>query len=275
MLKNHKLLIDQNCPMCEAYGKGFTKLGYVDKSTIVPYQTVSHDILNKIDREKAKSEIALFDENSASTLYGIDAFLAILFSNKKRVFRLLSIRPIYLILKFFYRLISFNRHIIVSSRQSIGVRECVPKVNKFYRWIYIFSTALITALIMSTYVLKLDTTLGRVSIPWQEFYICLVQIVWQYVCLTILNKNKRLDYLGHMASVSMMGAFLLLLVLLVDFIIPLESIALICSFFMVVFIMFLAHIKRVKRLGMSYAVTVSWIAYRSIVLGLILIIELL
>ena len=61
MLKNNKLLIDKNCPMCRIYGKGFTKLKLVDDQTVIDYQTAEEKIFAQIDQERAKSEVALYD----------------------------------------------------------------------------------------------------------------------------------------------------------------------------------------------------------------------
>ena len=77
MLKNRKLLIDQDCHMCNIYGKCFSKIGLIDKNTISPYQTIHDSYANQIDMERAKNEIALLNTETSTTHYGIDAMIEI------------------------------------------------------------------------------------------------------------------------------------------------------------------------------------------------------
>ncbi|MEP2969157.1 MAG: hypothetical protein ABJO82_06480, partial [Nonlabens ulvanivorans] len=77
MIKNHKLLIDQHCPMCAAYGSTFTKLNMVDGNTIDPYQIIDEEHTKHIDMHRATNEIALHNTQTKETKYGLDAMFHI------------------------------------------------------------------------------------------------------------------------------------------------------------------------------------------------------
>ena len=88
--------------------------------------------------------------------------------------------------------------------------------------------------------------------------------------ISFFRKDKTLEYLGNMSTVSMIGGILLLPVLLANYYLPISLIGLIAMFGIVVSIMFFEHIRRCKLLGVPFAMTISWVGFRTVVLGIIL-----
>jgi len=87
----------------------------------------------------------------------------------------------------------------------------------------------------------------------------------------LLRKGKRIDYLGNMMTVSLIGSLLLLPVLLAHKIFPAIPSEFFPAWFMVVVgIMLLEHIRRTKLLGLSTLLSATWVLYRLLVLALIL-----
>jgi len=239
MLKNRKLLIDQDCPMCNIYGRCFTKFGLIEKNTISPYQTIHNFHANQIDMERAKNEIALFDTETSTTHYGIDAMIEIVAHGSTFFKKILHSRLVYAFLLRLYRFISYNRKVIYPTLKNEAARDCTPEVNKKYRWAYIIFVAIFTGLVLNQFAFHLNARLG-----WEHNW------------------------------VSMIGGLLLLPVLLANYFFPISLIGLVAMFGIVVSIMFFEHIRRCKLLEIPLAMTVSWVAFRTVVLGIILMMML-
>ena len=270
MLKNNKLLIDENCPMCSIYGKCFTKFGLIDQETVSPYQTIEEVYASQIDMERAKTEIALFDNNTANTTYGIDAMIKIVANGNATITNILHSKLIYAFLLRLYRFISYNRKVIYPTAVEKGVRKCIPEVSHKYRWTYILFVAIFTGIVLNQYAFHVNTAFGLEHNWMREYYICFGQIAWQLGAIYFIRKNKALEYLGNMSTVSMIGGILLLPVLWLNSIFEFHVFGLIAAFMSVVGIMFFEHIRRCKLLGLSLWMTASWVTYRTVVLAIIL-----
>lgn len=271
MLKNNKLLIDKDCPMCKAYGACFTQLGLIDQNTLDSYQFVDEAYAKKIDMARAKNEIALHDVNSAQTIYGLDALIHIV-SHRNASFRsILHSRFIHAPLLALYRFISYNRKVIYPAPTTAGSRDCTPNVNGFYRTLYIIFVAIVTGIILNQLVWPINKAFGIEHFWWREYLICFGQIFWQGAVIQKIDSTKFMDYLGNMSSVSMIGGLLLIPVLVLHAYFALSPFHLLIYFMLVVGFMLLEHIRRCKLLGISLSMTISWVLYRVVILAIILI----
>ncbi len=270
MIKNKKLLIDADCPMCRVYGKGFEKLKLIDQNTVIPYQDSASEYCWSVNLDRARSEIAFADKQNGVTVYGIDAFIEIISQNQPRLNWFLNLRLVHWLLLKLYRFVSFNRKVIASSANPMTGISCKPDVHIGYRWSYILFTALFTGFILSIFNSSLMSALGLRYNPYLEYAICFGQIAWQGSIVTNLYRQKSLDYLGNMSTVSLLGALLLIPVILINGFLSLGAIYLIISFGLVVLIMFQAHVSRCKKLGISLSISASWIAYRLLILSLLI-----
>ncbi len=270
MLTNNKLLIDQNCPMCNIYGKCFTQIGLIDKATVSPYQTISNEHTQHIDMERARNEIALFNANNKESIYGIDAMIHIVSHNRTCFNRLLNTPPIYALLSALYNFISYNRKVIYPSANGKGERNCTPDVNLKYRWFFILFVALFTGCILNLFVYYINIGIGQPHNWFREFIVCFGQIAWQGAIIYKLNKEKAVDYLGNMSTVSLIGGILLIPILVFHFFVPISPFILLAGFMGIVGLMLLEHIRRCKLLGISLGMTASWVLYRMVVLAIIL-----
>lgn len=160
MLKDRKLLIDQDCPICKIYGKCFTKIGLIDKNTVSPYQTIQNFYADQIDMERAKNEIALLDTKTSTTHYGIDAMIEIVTHGSTFFKKILHSRLIYAFLLRLYSFISYNRKVIYPTLKTENTRGCTPDVNKKYRWSYIVFVAIFTGLVLNQFAFHLNARLG-------------------------------------------------------------------------------------------------------------------
>ncbi len=271
MINNKKLFLDQDCPLCQAYASCFVHYGLMDPSVVDSYQKMDPTSQKKINLERAKSEIALFDVNTHNTRYGIDAILHII-GNRFPLFEKIMRYPmIYPIPRSIYSFISHNRKVIIPAKPAANELDCTPALHHGYRWIYIVSVALITGLILGQFTYWIFPNAYN---WWREYLICFGQVAWQGVFIHFINKSRRMEYLGNMSTVSLIGGILLLPMFLIQSFYSVHPIALIFYFFLAVSFMLWEHIRRCKLLGLPLTMSGSWVLYRVFVLVIILSIEL-
>jgi len=269
-MTSQKLLIDKDCPMCRTYARCFVKLNRLAKESIAPYQTIHEEDIKAINMERAKKEIALVNTSTGEVTYGLDSLIKIVTTENSIWNRILKSAIVHKPLNGLYHFISNNRTVIAVVKSAQGERECDPPVNIWYRWIYILGVALITGLIVNNFTSHLFPALGWTHTWHLEYFTCFGQVLWQSAAINLVDKNKALNYLGNMSTVSMIGALILLPFILVLNLITAPTIVIAGYFFMVVGIMFLEHIRRCKILGLTLWMTFSWVLFRHIALFLIL-----
>jgi len=272
MIQNHKLLIDKNCPMCNIYGKTFKKFNMLDQDSITPYQIVGEDMTSTIDMHRAQNEVAFHDTVTGTTLYGLDSMIEIFAQNKSWIKKPLHFPLIYEPLKQLYKLITYNRKVIAGNKPSPAEdRICEPDFNYFYRTLFIVLSALFTGLVLNSYTSNITRYFGFTT-PWfVEYMICFGQVLWQGIMITLWSRSKSWDYLGNMSAVSTLGGILLLPILFLEQFVELNSLFYIMYFLGVVGIMLLEHLRRCRNMRLGLLPTVSWLSFRTVVLGIIII----
>jgi hypothetical protein len=139
-----------------------------------------------------------------------------------------------------------------------------------YRLLYVAFVAIFSSIVLYHYTQPINAVVGWQNHLGREFLICIGQILWQTIFLNRLLKGKLLDYLGNMMTVSMIGALLLLPMLFVKGIWPFYYLG---YFIVVVSFMLWEHIRRSKILKIGYLPTISWVIYRVVALGIIVLLN--
>jgi predicted DCC family thiol-disulfide oxidoreductase YuxK len=196
----HKIIIyDDVCPMCKAYTEGFVQLGWLPLENRVGFSQVPQTILDKIDTDRARHEIPLFDTETGETIYGKDALFFILGEQMpvlKPLFRFLPFRAIIFVL---YQIITYNRRIIAGSPTPQTGFDCAPDFNVFYRWLYIGLATLFSVLLLENF----NQDIGS---QW----IALLGLFFVGILRGLFFKHFRTqtDYFGHFATVGLIVSFL-------------------------------------------------------------------
>ncbi|MBK1897239.1 thiol-disulfide oxidoreductase DCC family protein [Chryseobacterium paridis] len=259
-LKNHTLIYDNECPMCNIYSKGFTKCGMLDYNGREAFSEMTSKNKSIIDFNRAKNEIALVDHNKNEVVYGLDSLLIIIGNSFPALEKIARIKPLYWFFKKLYSFVSYNRKQIIPSPIDDKKQSCIPDFNLGYRLSYIGFVVFFSAFVLSVFTAKLGLNLEHHFL--REFLICLGQIGWQIIFLKTYLKDKTWDYIGNMMTVSLIGTLLLIPVLFMN----LSSAFCIIYFGIVVSVMLLEHWRRCKILRLNALPTVSWIIYRTVVL---------
>lgn len=264
-LKNHTLIYDNECPMCDIYSKGFTKCGMLDNDGREAFTEISPENRFMIDLNRAKNEIALIDHDKNAVVYGLDSLLLIIGNSFPVLEKIARIQPLYWFFRKLYSFVSYNRKQIIPSAKDHKDTACIPDFNLKYRIAYITFVVFFSAYILSLFSGKLGLNLNHNFM--RELMVCLGQVLWQTLFLRMYLKEKIWDYLGNMMTVSLIGTLLLIPALMTDF----TPVFNIIYFGIVVFIMFLEHIRRCKILNLNALPTILWMLFRITALLIIIL----
>jgi len=265
-LANHIILYDEECPMCLAYTKAFTKLNMLPKNGRESYQKIPDYICPLIDKQRAVNEIALVDIETGEVTYGIDSVFKILGNAISFLKPLFNFAPFHWLMAKAYAFISYNRKVIIPAE--VKEHTIQPDFKIQYRIAFLIFTWFVTANILTSYAYLL-TDFVPLGNKYREYLICGGQIFFQAIIIGFYKKEKLWDYLGNMMTISMAGALLLIVPLFLARWMEIISIFYILYFLMVAGLMLLEHLRRSRILKISLLMSITWILYRLIVLGLI------
>ncbi|MCC7466724.1 MAG: hypothetical protein IT261_10665 [Saprospiraceae bacterium] len=188
------IVYDDACPMCKAYTAGFVKAGWLKQRT--GFSNISPDLMSGIDLNRARHEIPLLDTKTGEVTYGLQALFLILGE------RMPLLRPLFRAKWFaalwypIYQIITYNRRIIAGSSAPVSGFDCAPDVNLFYRWLYILLAAGAAAVLYQPiWYIGMPLTNG----------LLLIQLFTPVLALVV---SKKLDFLGHWATVALASALL-------------------------------------------------------------------
>jgi hypothetical protein len=165
-------------------------------------------------------------------------------------------------------LISYNRRVIIPSPTAEHSYQIQPAFKLHYRLLYLLLLVFVTGYVLTAYVALLRGVLPTGN-TLREYLICGGQLVFQGVLVSLIAKAKTWDYLGNMMTISFGGAILLMPVLLLARVMQLSPVFCTGYFMLVAGLMFVEHIRRTRLLGLSITLSLSWVAYRLLILALI------
>jgi predicted DCC family thiol-disulfide oxidoreductase YuxK len=261
-LKDHLILYDAECPMCNLYTRAFTSTGMLDDDGRAPYQNLKTFSCPTVDRKRAVNEIALVNTKTGEVSYGIDSLFKVI-GNACPLFKpLFNLKPFAWAMRKFYAFISYNRKVIIPAPQTASP-TLQPDFSLRHRIAWLVFATLTAAAILTHYSHLLPYP-GNAA---REYMICTGQLIFQGFIASVIAPAKRWDYLGNMMTISLAGSLLLLPV------IPLHPNPALATgwFAMVATAMFFEHLRRCKLLGVGRLLTITWLFYRVALLGVIVL----
>jgi predicted DCC family thiol-disulfide oxidoreductase YuxK len=266
-LDNHTLLYDEDCPMCNLYTSGFIKANMLDENGRKSFVTLTDDEQTYIDFNRAKNEIALIDTKNKTVLYGIDSLLKVIGFSFPIIEKIGNWKPINYLLKKLYKFISYNRKVIIPSKENNNTKaQCIPDFDYFYRILYIVFATVFTTIVLFYYAKNIPLIANG---NWaRELLLALGQIGFQAIFIQKMTKENQLNYLGNLVTISLMGSLLLVPMLILQ---PLVSTYITLGWFgLTVSVMIAEHYRRTTLLQLPKFLTATWILYRLIALLIIL-----
>ena len=266
-LHDHTLIYDNECPMCQLYTSAFIKTRMLDNHGRLAYDEATN--LDTLDQRRACNEIALLNRKTNTVIYGVDSLFTVI-GHGIPIFKPLFNNPVFrTICQRLYSFVSYNRKVIAPGSAH---NNCQPDFNYFWRFAYIALAWISCSLVLSAYTARLTPFLNYQGLM-REILVCGFQMVFQGAILIAAKRHNRkaiFNYLGHVITVSLMGALALLPMLMASTCIAINPFLLLGYFMLVVLFMTFEHMRRVKLTQMPFYLTYTWIIYRILILLLIL-----
>ncbi len=205
-LKNKVIIYDDVCPLCQAYTEGFVQLGWLMPENRIGFANAPADIIARIDINRARHEIPLYDRETKQTIYGKEALFFIIGEQMpvlRPLFRFSLFRGLIYVL---YQIITYNRRIIAGSKAPKEGFDCAPDFNLTYRLVYIGLAASGSLYLSRNMVLSIDN----------QYFIPLIVLMGAILWGIIPNPRggfyrdftRKIDYFGHLATVVLVLLFL-------------------------------------------------------------------
>lgn len=204
------LIYDNDCPLCKAYTKVFVQTGLLPVTGRQHFNTVDPEIFKLVDLEKCNNEIPLVDLSEKKVWYGIDALLEILAGKFPVLKKWGNFPPIKWFLQRLYKLISYNRKVIVAIPAPNGY-DCSPQFQVFYRVLFLllllcFQWKLLSALSDINF---LKTTLTAMS-SYQLHAMYFAVVSSFMIAATLKGVKKGMELMGQFLMTSTIGWLLFL-----------------------------------------------------------------
>lgn len=264
-MNTYYLLYDQDCALCRAYTNLFIRGGFLNADSRIPYQEAALRPDFDFDTQKAKTRIALVSSEGERPYYGLESLLHVLGFRWPWLERIGRFAPVYWLFNLLYLFISYNRKVI-SPASCQGACDCAPPLRPFWRWSFmILCWWIVNAIMYSFFNAHLSAEMKPVG-AFTDFWYFAFQAVIQIGCFAAFKQRDLTTYLGHLSVVSLIAALLVLagsttLQLIADLGYHIDILFPIFYGAILVF-MFYEHKRRLKVLGYTQWLSVSWIISR-------------
>lgn len=260
-LSNKALIYDNTCPVCEMYSDKFVKHGLLKKENRLAFTELNNqEFICRMDPQRSRNEIPLVDLESGETIYGLDALVFILSQRWPFIDGFVHKRPFYWFFKRLYAMISFNRRVIVTSGKPKAAFDCTPDLNLKYRSAYVVFAIIVSSLITAWFGHSMGNYLSISDGGSKMLLIAGTGWCVQILLAFLFMKEKRADYIGHLATLMIIGVLLLVPGIILGAVtqyhypvIPVISVLASSG------MMLWQHAKRVKNLQLNQLWTFAWL----------------
>ena len=211
MKKNLILIFDDNCPLCTWYSRLFVRFHLLPASGRVAFTQVPDSLFEQIDLSKAKNQIPLIDNDTKRVYYGIDAMVEVLSQKFPIIRTICKWSLVNWFLRRLYKLISYNRKIIVAKKCGRGQFDCSPEFNFTYRTIFLAGFLFFNSIMLWPIHVHILSTLSYYHLSfWQLESAHLVFVLANCLLSCFLPFNTSLEYLGQVNMLALCTVLLCL-----------------------------------------------------------------
>ena len=217
-MKNKVLVYDDNCPLCTWYSGLFVKYGFLNADGRKPFSTLDDNLLSNIDFDKSRNEIPLLDTSTNKVLYGIDALLEILDQKIPFIKATGNFAPLKWVLKKVYKLISYNRKVIIAKKCGQGRIDCSPDNNYLYRFIFMALCLAFNTIMLYPFQNNLFSKLSYYHVDLHQLQIAHFAFVIVNCTLAFsFSKSKGYEYLGQVNMLALSVILLLIPLMIIQY----------------------------------------------------------
>ena len=260
-LDNKWIIYDGNCGLCLNSKKWLTRFGIIPEKKCRNYYELDEGSKAKIDINHFSYEMALVDDQSNKTMYGLEGIIYVLGTKFRWI---LFIKPeglLFKVLDFIYHTISYNRYFFFPRKMAFKC-DCEPPLvwKYFLSWVF-FGLGIATGLstlfgvILASHLHQtiresVFSTLLIVGSGW------FIQIL---LAAIILPYGQLVDYLRHLFLIMVVGVLILIPSIMLSSL-PTLPFAIITWINILTSssVMLRMHYKRVKFMKLNQCWTLSW-----------------
>ena len=148
MKETDQLFYDENCPLCQWYSKKFVDVGMLEAEGRCSFSEVERHVSSgEVDHQKARDQIPLIISNINTTVYGIDALLYLIGKRFRVIEKIGRLWPVFQLLLRLYKLISYNRRVVIPNYKGSNSDSSTPTFNVKYRYFFMIFSTLLSAII--------------------------------------------------------------------------------------------------------------------------------
>jgi hypothetical protein len=151
--------------------------------------------------------------------------------------------------------------------------KCTPDVNLLWRVLFILFCGLTTNAIVGSYFNQFFLPQMRINFQYLDLLLFTGQILFQFLIFRWFGLRDFLNYAGHIAFISMMGALIMGFIHIVLSIFSQYGldIGILASagFGVALGFMLMVHIKRIGMIGQTKWLTLTWVIYRMMIYPLV------
>lgn len=257
------IIYDNHCPLCNWYTEEFINHGLLSQNGRVPFEQLTDELTKQLDMQRSRHEIPLIDLKDGKTLYGLDSLIYLLSQRFRFIHKLMSQNPIYYFFKGVYAIISYNRRIISGADKCDDQCNCEPDFNLKFRLLFV-----LLGFIIASYVSVLFGETLATFLPSDYQFMAGIRMLlitstgWLLsagVSYFFLEERTWMDYLGHLATIMLIGVLLFIPWMLFSKILAgVYPITLLVGMLVSLVFMGIQHAKRVKVLQISQKWSLLW-----------------
>ncbi len=253
------IIYDPNCPMCQAYTKGFVRWGILSEENRIPFDELQpQQACRYMDISRSRHEIPLVDLGGGETLYGLDALLYLIGQRMPSLAKCIRIPLIYTSMKKFYCFISYNRRVITATASAGKGIDCAPDYHQGYRLSFIGICIVLATLITWQLGLSVRHHFAQVT-PLQILLACGSGWMLQIGAALVLLRGS-IEYIGQLAVLMAIGTLVLLPGLWLDRLTGYQHIGwIVGSITLSSLLMHIEHHRRTQYLSLNRLWTISWL----------------
>lgn len=261
-MENKLIIYDSNCQVCVGLRDLMLGLRLVEEQECVAYRQLAPQLKQQVSTDRFRNEMALIDTAGGNTLYGADG-VSYVFADKLKLLRhLFGFRPFFLLFRFLYKTLAFNRYVVATPRQQSISCNCYPEAATRYRLAYIAFAVLTSVVLTMLFGASVHEALGVQPFEGAVQLLLIAGTGWviQILLATFsLDRQQALDYIGHLGTVMVAGLLVLVPSICFYFIsgvlfYPLPVLSVLCSSGLMLYL----HYHRALYLGLPQRWTVQW-----------------
>lgn len=209
------IVYDNNCPMCQAYTKGFVKWGVLPAQNRIAFCELNPQQAGRyLDVRRSRHEIPLIDLAGGETLYGVDAMTYLIGRKIPFIGVMMRNAAVHTFFKNLYSFISYNRRVITATAPATSGLDCTPDFHLKHRLAFIAFTVVVSSLVLWRFGISAGYYFPQASqmLPFAGGLpgLALLLAVAFAGNRNVFGNRNSIERAGQLAVVMLIGALLLL-----------------------------------------------------------------